>query len=60
MIALAAKFNNHDLQASASVPGKTWFQSFTKGVPESVIEGTLVIILISWNGQDSSKTAIIF
>lgn len=39
MIALAAKFNNHDLQASASVPGKTWFQSFTKGVPESVIEG---------------------
>ena len=45
MIALAAKFNNHDLQASASVPGKTWFQSFTKGVPESVIEGTVVIFL---------------
>ena len=59
MIALAAKFNNHDLQASASVPGKTWFQSFTKGVPESVIEGT-VVILISWNGQDSSKTSKMF
>lgn len=38
MIALAAKFNNHDLQASSAAPGKTWFHSFTKGVKESVIE----------------------
>lgn len=38
MIALAAKFNNHDLQASSATPGKTWFHSFTKGVKESVIE----------------------
>lgn len=39
MIALAAKFNNHDLQASSAAPGKTWFHSFTKGLTESVIEG---------------------
>lgn len=38
MIALAAKFNNHDLQASSAAPGKTWFHSFTKGIKESVIE----------------------
>ncbi|KAL9954094.1 hypothetical protein ACROYT_G041588 [Oculina patagonica] len=38
MIALAAKFNNHDLQASSAAPGKTWFHSFIKGVKESVIE----------------------
>ena len=44
MIALAAKFNNHDLQASSAAPGKTWFHSFTKGVKESVIEGTLVFL----------------
>ena len=39
MIALAAKFNNHDLQASSAAPGKTCFHSFTKGLTESVIEG---------------------
>jgi len=38
MIALAAKFNNHDLQAASAVPGKTWFHSFTKGVTESMVE----------------------
>lgn len=42
MIALAAKFNNHDLQASSATPGKTWFHSFTK-VAESVIEGTWIV-----------------
>ena len=42
MIALAAKFNNHDLQASSAAPGKTWFHSFTKGVTETVIEGIFV------------------
>lgn len=45
MIALAAKFNNHDLQASSAAPGKTWFHSFTKGLSESVIEGTFVFFL---------------
>lgn len=45
MIALAAKFNNHDLQASSAAPGKTWFHSFTKGLTESVIEGTFVFFL---------------
>ena len=39
MLALAAKFNNHDLQASAAIPGKPWFHSFTKNVTESLIEG---------------------
>ena len=39
MIALAAKFNNHDLQATSSAPGKTWYHSVTKGATESVIEG---------------------
>ena len=42
MIALAAKFNNHDLQASSAAPGKTWFHSFTKGLTESVIEGNFL------------------
>ena len=44
MIALAAKFNNHDLQASSAAPGKTWFHSFTKGLTESVIEGNFWLI----------------
>ena len=45
MIALAAKFNNHDLQASSTTPGKPWFHSFTKGIAESVIEGTVNFLL---------------
>ena len=48
MIALAAKFNNHDLQASSAAPGKTWFHSFTKGLTESVIEGNFCLIKKSY------------
>jgi len=53
MIALAAKFNNHDLQAASAVPGKTWFHSFTKGVTESMVEGTVNnFIAISFYNQE--------
>lgn len=57
MIALAAKFNNHDLQASAAVPGKTWFHSFIKGVAESVIEGICDEMLeLYGGGKKKEKT----
>ena len=55
MIALAAKFNNHDLQATSSAPGKTWYHSFTKGATESVIEGEF----FNWS-KGNGNTAVSF
>lgn len=51
MIALAAKFNNHDLQATSSAPGKTWYHSFTKGATESVIEDICDLMLELYGGE---------
>jgi len=65
MIALAAKFNNHDLQASSAAPGKTWFHSFTKGLTESVIEGNFLestikkskmVYVFKFSRMEESKT----
>ncbi|RMX40731.1 hypothetical protein pdam_00015962 [Pocillopora damicornis] len=51
MIALAAKFNNHDLQATSSAPGKTWYHSFTKGATESVVEDICDLMLELYGGE---------
>ena len=47
MLALAAKFTNYDLQASAASQGKPWYSSFVKTASDVMVTGILKYFVVT-------------
>ncbi|XP_031559757.1 cyclin-K-like [Actinia tenebrosa] len=55
MLALAAKFNNYDLQSATGVQAKHWWTSFAKSVNEGTVSEIIDMMLVLYGGKKKEK-----